>query len=205
MFHEIRFPTDIALSASGGPERRTRIVTLTSGHEERNTPWADSRRRYDAGYGVKSLDDLHNVIAFFEARRGRLHGFRWKDAADHKSCAPAETPSATDQPLGLGDGEHTVFQLTKTYASGGHSYIRDITKPVEGSVITAINGGPESPLIDHTTGQITFASPPPSGAVLTAGFAFDIPVRFDTDRLEVNLTGFEAGEIPAIPIIEIRV
>ncbi len=205
MFHEIRFPTDIALSASGGPERRTRIVTLTSGHEERNTPWAHSRRRYDAGYGVKSLDDLHNVIAFFESRRGRLHGFRWKDAADHKSCAPADTPTHTDQSLGLGDGEKTVFQLTKTYASGGHSYLRDITKPVEGSVITAINGTPATPSIDLTTGQISFASPPPSGAVLTAGFAFDIPVRFDTDRLEVNLTGFEAGEIPAIPIIEIRV
>ena len=205
MFHEIRFPTDIALSASGGPERRTRIVTLTSGHEERNTPWADSRRRYDAGYGVKSLDDLHNVITFFEARRGRLHGFRWKDAADHKSCAPTETPAATDQPLGLGDGEKTVFQLTKTYTSGGHSYIRDITKPVEGSVIIAVNGVPVIPSIDHATGQISFASPPPLGATLTAGFAFDIPVRFDTDRLEVNLTGFQAGEIPAIPIIEIRV
>jgi len=204
-FHEIRFPTAIALGATGGPERRTRIVTLTSGHEERNTPWAHSRRRFDAGYGVKTLDNLHDVIAFFEARRGRLHGFRWKDAGDFKSCAPSETPSTTDQPLGTGDDEATTFQLSKTYSSGGQTYTREITKPVEGTVVTAINGTPAPVETDLTTGEVTFSEPPPAGAALTAGFEFDTPVRFDTDRLDINLAGFEAGEIPSIPVLEIRV
>jgi uncharacterized protein (TIGR02217 family) len=204
MFHEIRFPTAIALAATGGPERRTRIVTLTSGFEERNTPWAQSRRRFEAGYGVKTLDDLHEVIAFFEARRGRLHGFRWQDAADHKSCAPSEAPSATDQPLGTGDGTRTTFQLSKTYSSGGHAYIREITKPVAGTVTVALDGAPIAATTDIATGKVTFAAPPPQGATLTAGFEFDTPVRFDTDRLDINLTGFEAGEIPAIPVIEIK-
>jgi len=204
MFHEVRFPSDIAFSASGGPERRTRIVTLTSGHEERNTPWSQSRRRFDAGYGVKTLDDLHNVIAFFEARHGRLHGFRWKDATDYKSCAPTETPSPIDQPLGTGDGTTTIFQLKKTYTSGGHVYARDITKPVEDTVLVAIGGTASSATIDSTSGEVTFATPPPFGMHVTAGFEFDTPVRFDTDRLEVNLSGFEAGEVPSIPVIEIR-
>jgi uncharacterized protein (TIGR02217 family) len=87
-FYEVRFPTAIAFGSSGGPERKTEIVALASGFEERNAVWANSRRRYDAGYGVKSLDDVHTVIAFFEARMGRLHGFRFKDFSDFKSCAP---------------------------------------------------------------------------------------------------------------------
>lgn len=117
-FHDIRFPTTIAFQSSGGPERKTEIVTLGSGFEERNAVWAHSRRRYDVGYGVKTLNDLHLVIAFFEARLGRLHGFRFKDFADFKSCPPQNAISPTDQPLGTGDGTTKTFALTKTYASG---------------------------------------------------------------------------------------
>ena len=78
-FHEVRFPVDISLGSSGGPERSTEIVTLGSGHEQRNQRWSLSRRKFDAGYGVKGLDALHDVIAFFEARRGPLFGFRFRD------------------------------------------------------------------------------------------------------------------------------
>ena len=202
-FHDIRFPASISLRSGGGPERRTRIVTLASGHEERNTPWALSRRRYDAGYGVRSLDDIHAVIAFFEARRGRLHGFRWKDWIDHKSCAPSVTPAPTDQPVGTGDGTATTFPLTKTYVSGPAAETRPITHPVAGTVTAAIDGTPAPVTVE--TGTLTFATPPPQGATITAGYEFDVPVRFDTDRLDIDLSGFEAGAIPSIPLIEIRV
>ena len=60
-FHEVRFPAALSVGSSGGPERRTEIVTLKNGFEERNSPWAHSRRRYDAGLGVRSLDDLAEV------------------------------------------------------------------------------------------------------------------------------------------------
>src|SRR5262245_64460923 len=110
-FHEIRFPTAIAFGARGGPERRTEIVTLGSGHEERNARWADSRRRYNAGYGVRSLDDLHAVVAFFEERRGRLYGFRWRDRIDFKSSAPGAAVTPLDQALGVGNGVTAAFQL----------------------------------------------------------------------------------------------
>ncbi|MEO0672886.1 MAG: DUF2460 domain-containing protein, partial [Pseudomonadota bacterium] len=133
-FHDVRFPTAISRGATGGPERRTDIVVLGSGREERNTRWADSRRRYNAGYGVKALDDLHDVIAFFEARRGRLYGFRWRDPMDWKSCPPEQVPSPTDCEIGIGDAATDTFQLIKTYADASGAWPRPITKPVAGSV-----------------------------------------------------------------------
>jgi uncharacterized protein (TIGR02217 family) len=210
-FHEVRFPTAIAFGASGGPERRTEIVTLGSGHEERNSRWADSRRRYNAGYGVRSLDDLHAVIAFFEERRGRLYGFRWRDRTDWKSCAPGETPAATDQAIGTGDGATTTFQLVKTYGGVDAPWVRTIVKPVVGTVLVAVDGTPASEggdwTVDPATGVVTFEAGaiPGADAPVTAGYAFDVPVRFDTDRLDINLTSFAAGDIPAIPLVEVRV
>lgn len=209
-FHEIRFPTDISRGAVGGPERRTDVIVLGSGYEERNSRWADSRRSYNAGYGVRSLDDLYAVIAFFEERRGRLYGFRWRDHADWKSCPPGQVPSANDQLIGTGDGTTSQFQLRKTYGGSHAPWSREIRKPVEGSVVVAVDGVLQTEgiavHIDTTTGIITFdpSHIPLLGAQITAGFAFDVPVRFDTDRLEVNLQGFRHGAIPNIPITEIR-
>jgi len=207
-FHEVRFPTGIARGASGGPERRTEIVTLGSGFEERNQRWADSRRRYDAGYGVRGVDDLYTVIAFFEERRGRLHGFRWKDWSDFKSCAPLETISATDQQIGAGDGAQTQFQLLKRYGSAFAPWTREIKKPVAGSVQIALDGAEQSEgadfTVDNITGVVSFTTAPDGGVAITAGFAFDVPARFDTDQLAVNLEAFSHGEIPNIPVVELR-
>ncbi len=209
-FHEVRFPTAISRGSHGGPERRTDVVVLGSGHEERNSRWADSRRNYNAGYGVRSLDDLHSVIAFFEERRGRLYGFRWRDHGDWKSCPPQAATSALDQVIGTGDGTTIVFQLVKTYGIGTTSWTRDIVKPVEGSVKIAVAGVPLAAgsafTVDAATGLVTFVPGhvPATGQQITAGYEFDVPVRFDTDRLEINLTGFQSGAIPSIPLVEIR-
>ncbi len=206
-FHEVRFPLDVALGSRGGPRRRTEIVTLASGQEHRNGRWAESRRRYDAGLGIRSVDALHAVVAFFEERRGRLYGFRFHDRVDCKSCAPSGVPSPADMPIGTGDGTTTIFQLVKKYGSGFAPYERPIRKPVAGSVRVAL-GGSEMTLgagisCDTTTGLLTFAIAPAAGVPVTAGFAFDVPVRFDTDELEFDLSAFEAGAIPAIPLLEI--
>jgi uncharacterized protein (TIGR02217 family) len=209
-FHEVRFPTEIAFGSAGGPERRTEIVTLGSGHEERNSRWADSRRRYNAGYGIRSADDLHAVIAFFEERRGRLYGFRWRDRIDFKSNAPGATPDPTDQAIGVGDGETASFQLVKRYGAIHQPYLRQIRKPVAGTVRIAVDGVERDEIedwtVDLTTGLVTFepGAIPAADKAVTAGFAFDVPVRFDTDRLDINLTSFAAGDIPAIPLVEVR-
>lgn len=209
-FHEVRFPTGISRGAQGGPERRTDVVVLGSGFEERNSRWADSRRSYNAGYGVRSLDDLYAVIAFFEERRGRLHGFRWRDHSDWKSCPPSNAPGATDQVIGTGDGVQASFQLSKTYGGSAAPWVRQIKKPVAGSVLIAVDGEPLEEgsgfIVDPASGLVTFLPGyvPGEGAVVSAGFAFDVPVRFDTDKLEINLQGFAHGAIPNIPIVEIR-
>src|ERR1043166_3316016 len=116
-FHEIAFPLDIALKSAGGPERKTEIIALGSGAEERNARWGHSRRRYDAGYGVKTLDALAQVVAFFEERRGRLYGFRWRDRLDHSSAAPGASVTPLDQAIGSGNGSTIAFQLVKTYGA----------------------------------------------------------------------------------------
>jgi uncharacterized protein (TIGR02217 family) len=185
-----------------------RGVTLTNGYEERNTPWAHSRHRYDAGAGMRSLDDVADLMAFFEARSGMLHGFRWKDWADWKSCAPSGTPAFDDQRLGTGDGVTASFQLSKRYASGADAYDRPIVKPVSGTVLAGV-GGVERVAgsdfdVDLATGILTFATPPGAGEAVTAGFEFDVPVRFDTDTIQVSVAAFHAGEVPSVPILELR-
>lgn len=203
VFHHIRFPLDIALGARGGPERRTDVVTLAGGGESRNGRWAQSRRRYNAGYGVKSRADMQAVLAFFEERRGRLHGFLWRDGLDHSSGGTA--PGPTDQAIGTGDGARTQFQLIKRYGAAFDPYLRIIAKPIAGSVRVAVNGSEMLTgwSVDVTTGMIGFSAAPALGASVSAGFLFDVPVRFDTDRLDVELNGFDGAEIPAIPLLEI--
>ena len=209
-FHEILFPLDIALKSAGGPERRTELVSFGSGREQRNARWAHSRRRYDAGYGTKTLDALQAVVAFFEERRGQLYGFRWRDRLDHASSAPGAPASPLDQGIGTGDGARAMFQLVKTYGSSFAPYTREIVKPVAGSVRIAVAGSEVAGTAfncDTATGIVTFVAGhiPAAGAAVTAGFLFDVPVRFDTDYLEVDLSAFAAGAIPKIPLVEIRV
>ena len=205
-FHEVRFPDDISRGARGGPERRTQIVELASGDEERNASWANSRRRYDVAYGIRRADDLSAVVAFFEARNGRLHGFRFKDWGDYKSCLPSVTPSPLDQEIGTGDGTTTAFQLVKHYTSGAQSWTRAISKPVAGSVRIAIGGvdQPSGWSVDTMTGVVTFSDAPGSGVAITAGFEFDVPVRFDSDALDVTHDIERLGSITSIPLLELR-
>ena len=150
-------------------------------------------------------------MAFFEERRGQLYGFRWRDRLDHSSAPPASEVSPFDQALGAGDGVRGAFQLTKTYGSTYAPYTRTVAKPVPGSVRVAVAGSEvvsgTAFTCDYTTGIVTFLGGhiPASGAAVTAGFLFDVPVRFDTDYLEVDLSAFAAGAIPKIPLVEIRV
>lgn len=198
-FHEVILPARLAFGSTGGVERRTEIVTLSNGFERRSTPWALGRRRYLIGAGLKSLADMAALTAFFEARRGRLYGFRFRDFADFRSGAGE--PEAGDQVLGEGDGERATFALRKAYGD----LWRPIRKPVEGTVVLAVDGVEAEFSLDAATGEVTLAEAPDEGAVVTAGFLFDTPVRFDADRIDVTLESFEAGRIAAVPLIEVRI
>ncbi len=219
-FHEVRLPARLAFGSTGGVERRTEIVTLGSGFERRSTPWAQGRRRYLIGANLRSLDDMAALTAFFEARRGRLYGFRFRDFADFKSCVPSGVITPHDQSLGVGDGVRATFPLIKRYGEGDAAADRPISKPVEGTVrhglerdhatlgelgLDGVELDRAAYEIDPTTGIVTLNDPPEAGAALTAGFEFDVPVRFDTDRIDVTLESFAAGRMAAVPLIELRV
>jgi uncharacterized protein (TIGR02217 family) len=205
-FHNIRFPLSLAFGASGGPFRRTDITWLASGAEHRNTPHAQSRRRYNAGAGIKTIAELHDLIVFFEARFGQLNSFRFRDPTDYKSCKPNEIISATDQIIGIGDGAAQELQFIKTYSDAAGTYERVITKPVLASVKIAIDGAEISGsefTVNELTGIVSFNIAPPPDAIISAGFEFDVPVRFDTEQLDVSLEAFGAGQVINVPLIEV--
>jgi len=201
-FDDVRFPLPVGPGASGGAMWRTDVVILASGAEVRNARWAGSRRRWDIASAVCSTRDLALLAAFFEARMGRLRGFRFRDPADHSSAMPGQAPGHQDQSIGTGDGATDTFQLGKAY--GG--LVKPVTKPVEGTVGIAVDGVPQVSgwAVDCLSGAVTFDTPPGPGAALTAGFEFDWPVRFDTDRLDITHELIGAGRAVSVPIIEIR-
>lgn len=207
-FHEVRFPLRVALGASGGPVRRTDIVNLSNGREQRNQRWRDSRRSYDAGSGIRSLADLYAVLEFFEARRGQLYGFRFRDPVDWASCPPGGAVSASDQIIGTGDGVTASFQLVKTYQDAGGGWTRRIVKPVAETVLVSVDGVAvpgTAYSVDAVTGIVSFVAGeiPAASALVEAGYEFDVPVRFDIDRIDLNLAHFDAGRIPTIPLTEV--
>ena len=207
-FHDVRFPTAVSFGATGGPERRNEIVLLDSGLEHRNARLSRSRRRYDAGTGIRSLTDLEEIVAFFEARRGSLHSFRFRDHFDMKSCPPGAEPSPFDQELGIGDGASRRFTLVKNYGTGADVYRRGIARPVTETIRIGVDGVETPPAdyaFDPATAEIVFVEDevPAAGLTVTAGFEFDVQVRFDTDTLSLSLAAFKAGQIQAIPLIEV--
>ena len=206
-FHHIRFPQDVALGARGGPMRMTDVVTLASGAEERNQRWANSLRKYNAGYGVKSKQELREILAFFEERRGRFHAFLWRDALDYSSSDNGSV-GADDQEIGVGDGVETDFQLVKTYGLNFDPYSRVISKPVAASLKIALDGVELLPAdfgVDESTGVVSFNVAPASGVIVSAGFEFDVPVRFDIDFLDVELFSFDGAQVPHIPLVEVKI
>ncbi|MEM8773438.1 MAG: DUF2460 domain-containing protein [Pseudomonadota bacterium] len=208
-FHEVRFPASLSFGSIGGPERLTEVVTLANGFEERNTPWQHSRRRYDAGVAMRNFDDIEVLIAFFEARQGQINAFRWKDWTDYKSGLSTQDVRFDDQDIGFGDGAADTIQLVKIYRSGENTYKRPISKPVANTVKVGVDGvelteGSQFN-VDTTTGIITFDQPVGAGLQITAGYEFDVPVRFDIDRIYTSLASFQAGEVPNVPIVEVRI
>lgn len=206
-FHEVSFPEDIAYGSAGGPVRRTDIIVLDSGFEERNTSWASSRHKYNVSYGVKTYDLLHTLKEFWEARKGPLFGFRFKDFSDFRSVGPQTAISDTDQVIGLGDDSNTTFQLIKTYNSGGFTSLRTINKPISGTTIISLDDVPQGSgfTIDTTTGIVTFDVAPSNFSIIKAGYEFEVPVRFAADEITINLAAFEHGNIDDILLLELRI
>jgi len=199
-FVEVRLPEDIERGAKGGPGFNTSIAPMGSGYEQRNSNWANARGSWDIGYGIQEKVDFKAVLGFFYARKGRAYGFRFKDWSDYE---------ITNQSIGLGDAATVDFQLFKRYSSGGVNYDRIISKPVDGTLLVYVDAVLQTETtdytVDYTTGIITFVSAPGAALSVNVTCEFDVPVRFDTDRIDLQLDWEDAGIFPSIPIIELRV
>lgn len=219
MFIEVSFPQEISFGSVGGPRYHTRLHSSGSGYEYRNAVWSAPLHVYDASYGVRTQNHLEDLLQFFNAMSGRAHAFRWKDWMDFKSCDVRSAIARTDQTLGTGDAAETDFQLVKIYSqTDGTNTVtttRLITKPVSGTVLVEVNGVLQTETTDYTidltTGIITFeaGSIPGAGEVVKAGFEFDVPCRFDTDQLDIQLDDYNhnAGLLggTTVPVVEIRI
>jgi uncharacterized protein (TIGR02217 family) len=198
-FLETQFPSDISYGANGGPTYSTDVVTMFSGHEQRNSNWKNARAKYNISTGVKTEEQWQALISFFRACKGKAYGFRFKDWSDYK---------AIRQRIAISDGVKTEFQLIKTYSSGDSIVTRKITKPVTGTVKLYQQSNLRVSLdysVDYTTGIVTFAEAPSAGMIILADFEFDVPVRFDTDELQLSIDSFNSGSWSGINLIEIRV
>jgi uncharacterized protein (TIGR02217 family) len=207
-FHEVKFPPQIARGAVGGPGFKTTIFAAASGYEQRNIAWSKARGRWQVGHRIKTPAQFGEVLAFFAARMGRAYGFRFKDWLDYRSTTDMQVAvSPTDQVIGTGDGSEVAFQLIKTYGSGGHSYVREINKPVAGTVRVALDAVEQMSgwSVDTTTGVVTFTTPPGADVAISTGFEFDVPARFDLDELDGTWDTVNTRSVPNIPIFEIRV
>jgi uncharacterized protein (TIGR02217 family) len=205
-FDDIPFPVDISLNSVAGPEFSTDVTEMAGGFEKRNQNWSGARLRFNVAAGVRTQDDYGEVLTFFRGRAGRARGFRFQDWSDYKSCDVQDSPAHTDQVLGVGDGAMQFFQLQKSYVSGPSTDVRKITRPVTGTVTIGLGGILQASgwTVDLDTGIVTFAAPPGAGIAVSAGFEFDVPARFDIDRLEPVHLFVGAVQLPDLPVVEIR-
>ena len=201
-----RFPTAISFGSSGGPLFDTSVIILSSGFEQRNANWSEPLRQWDVSQGIKTEADMNTLLLFFVAMQARTHGFRFKDFTDFKSVSPEVAVGFNDQNLGTGDAAKTVFQIIKNYITGSLTQVKTIKKTVTGTVRVALDAVEQFSgfTVDNNLGTITFSVAPGVGVVVGAGYEYDVPVRFDMDRLEISLTAFNARELPAMPVREIR-
>lgn len=195
-----RFPDDIAYGSAGGPEFKTFVFEGQSGIEQRHQAWSRHRLRYDVSYGIRDKSDMDTVRAFFYNMKGKATGFRFKDWGDYE---------LVDENIGTGDGSETVFNITKTYTSGSETYVRRIFKPIASGLVVKVAGVTQTLTTDYTvnatTGVITFTAggTPGMGEAVTVTCEFDVPVRFDTDRLSASHDGYLTESWGSIPLVEI--
>jgi len=216
-FHELSFPVNPTVGSDGGPGFDTAVMVMDSGQERRIQRRTQAQHWFNAAFHIRSLADISLIRDHYLRVSGVSDGFRYSDSGDMDSTTLGRTwgddspPAITniDQVLTpSGDGSLTTFQLIKTYGSGTATYVRTIKKPVAGTTVVAIDGVNQASgwTIDTTTGVITFSVAPAIGEVVSAGYQFDVPVRFGEQVDQVLRTVIESfghGSVPAIPMIEL--
>ena len=206
------------------PNFSTQLVAVDSGAEQANRRWLDPLRSINIPDGVRDHATFEDLKAHWLIMGGPAHTWPWRDPTDFASVELEEvnkvpTVAIDDQQLGTGDGVTTDFQLKKRYTSGLFTYDRDIYFPVASTVVVGI-APPGSPLsitplgdfspaitftVSRPGGIVSFSSPPPSGYTLTAGFLFDIQVRYESDdTFRGIMRTLAVSGFADIPLMEVR-
>lgn len=195
-FLEIQFPTDIAYGVAGGPEFYTDVITSSSGYEQRNINWYYARCKYNLAPAIKDKEQLDRLLAFFRICQGKALGFRFKDWSDYQ---------INNNLIAIADGITSSFQLIKRYSFLDQSIVRKISKPVPNTIKVYCSNLSEIPEINYSTGQIKFTKTPEKGAEIRADGEFDVPVRFDIDKLATSIESYEVYSHQEIPLIELKI
>lgn len=202
-FDEVRFPTDVSYGSSGGPIFKTQVFEGYSGTEKRNIDWASPMMQFDVAYGIKTDAQMSAVIEFFNAREGKLRGFRYKNWANYQ---------ISNGIIAVGNGLDSRLPLIRTYGFPATQTYKRLYKIVQGSV-TGVSIGAESLtegedfVIDYNSGEIIFETtriPGEGIPVKAVNLEFDEPVRFDTDDLQITIEAFNNNSIGQLPLVGIR-
>lgn len=199
-----RFDVNISYGSSGGSGFNTTVFEGHGGVEQRGINWATTKGKWNVAQGIRDTADMQAIKDLFMAVKGKAIGFRFKDWGDFQMTAAVATPTA--------DGTNRIFKMQRTYTAGALSYVRRVFKPVTGT-IHVFDNGTERPLgvatnqvaIDYATGIMTFGTSivPTNTHVITVTGEFDLPVRFDTDNLNIAQDSFDTETWNSIPLVEL--
>ncbi|WP_426267866.1 DUF2460 domain-containing protein [Sphingomonas sp. LHG3443-2] len=200
-FRDVTFPLEVGNNATVEPCFSTTIATSPGGFEYRNVDWQQARLRFDIGPGLRSIEDLQDLLAFFRSMRGNATAFRFRDSTDYSSAGMTGRPGVSDVLLGIGNGKQLRFELVKAYGDGE---VRRITRPVLGTIVVSLNGSATNAWELADGGVIELVEPPAAGVEVRAGFLFDVPVRFEEASLRISRKTYLAGELASVPLVEVR-
>lgn len=220
-FVDVYLPPDIrAYPWTSSPRWSTTITQVASAAEHRNQNWLNPLHSFKASQAVRCHEELEDLLEHWMVMRGPLFTFPMQDPLDFASArlkkanlAPAL--AGTDQFIAFGDGFTRVFTLQKKYTRGGVDYFRPITLPVVETVELMLNaipvddsgspGGPYTVDVVRDTGELIFSHAPPVASILTAGFLFDVPVRFlGDDSFDRIVSAFQVDGFADLDFVEVR-
>lgn len=213
VFTDVFFPECLSYGSEFKPTYETLKVDMLSGAEQRSSRTPYVKNKYSIDIQYMRTDEIKDVLSIFHVCSGDLHGFLFKDPTDFASrvgdtWVSEDAITMLDQPLGIYDAGTTFYELTKRYAIASRSKLRRIRYPDTSTLVVAANGTLVADATwDAAEQAVTFPTPPAADAVLTAGFRFWVPVRFDKGEFPLEpAAGYGetiVGSLRSISLVEI--
>ena len=174
------------------------------GKEQRIILWQDPIRTFNLHKEIVYQVQLNQLREFFDLTKGSLESFFYRDKSDWQASRVKQLRSDVQTYgtlYGLGGNE---YQTCKAYQVGSTIYLRPIACPFN---LALFNG--ETVVTGWTlgdNGKVTF-----SGTFNSVSFDFYVPVRFETDDLERQITAksepdnYVVYSIPKLVLKEVKI